>query len=64
MVDNSTNHYIAILIRIDGTRIIVDTARPYFMKAEKMFHAMGYKDVINLGGINTAAKTLGLNIVK
>jgi len=25
---------------------------------------MGYKDVINLGGINTAAKTLGLSIVK
>ena len=33
-------------------------------KAQSILINMGYKDVINLGGINTAAKTLGLNIVK
>ena len=33
-------------------------------KAQNILINMGYKDVINLGGINTAAKTLGLNIVK
>ena len=33
-------------------------------KAKNILINMGYKDVINLGGINTAAKTLGLNIVK
>ena len=33
-------------------------------KAQNILINLGYKDVINLGGINTAAKTLGLNIVK
>ena len=33
-------------------------------KAKNILINMGYKDVINLGGINTAAKKLGLNIVK
>ena len=33
-------------------------------KAKNILINMGYKDVINLGDINTAAKTLGLNIVK
>jgi len=33
-------------------------------KAQNILINMGYKDVINLGGINTAAKTLGLSIVK
>tara|TARA_Y100000022_G_C12927856_1_gene230256 strand:+ start:106 stop:426 length:321 start_codon:yes stop_codon:yes gene_type:complete len=33
-------------------------------KARNILINMGYKDVINLGGINTAAKTLGLNIVE
>ena len=33
-------------------------------KAQSILINMGYKDVINLGGINTAAKTLGLSIVK
>ena len=33
-------------------------------KAQNILINMGYKDVINLGGINTAAKKLGLNIVK
>ena len=33
-------------------------------KAQNILINMGYIDVINLGGINTAAKTLGLNIVK
>ena len=33
-------------------------------KAQNILINMGYKDVINLGGINIAAKTLGLNIVE
>ena len=33
-------------------------------KAQNILIDIGYKDVTNLGGINTAAKTLGLNIVK
>ena len=33
-------------------------------KAQNILINMGYKDVINLGGINTAAETLGLSIVK
>ena len=33
-------------------------------KAQDALINMGYKNVINLGGINTAAKTLRLNIVK
>ena len=33
-------------------------------KAKNILINMGYKDVINLGGINTAAKILGLNIVE
>ena len=33
-------------------------------KAQNILTNMGYKDVINLGGINTAAKILGLNIVE
>lgn len=33
-------------------------------KAQNILINMGYKDVINLGGINTAAKTLELKIVK
>ena len=33
-------------------------------KAQNILINMGYKDVVNLGGINTAAKKLGLNIVK
>tara|TARA_B100000575_G_scaffold34066_1_gene22923 strand:- start:2245 stop:2574 length:330 start_codon:yes stop_codon:yes gene_type:complete len=33
-------------------------------KAKNILIDLGYQDVINLGGIDTAAKTLGLNIVK
>lgn len=33
-------------------------------KAQNILINIGYKDVINLGGINTAAKTLELKIVK
>ena len=33
-------------------------------KAQNILINLGYKDVINLGSINSAAKTLGLNIVE
>ena len=32
-------------------------------KAQNILINLGYKDVINLGGIDTAAKKLGLNII-